>query len=110
MDLVELPFAAEAQNFLTLCAQQQIHLKDGCFHVGASYLGAAPYDFYWMTTGKRINYGLRYAPGEPNNVNGVEKFLSLSKKPQGFLFNDIDYNYTKWNFFCQHITNSTNLP
>ena len=109
MDLVELPFAAEAQNFLTLCGQQQIHFKETGFHVGASYLGSAPFDWYWMTTGERVNYGLRYAPGEPNNRNGIEKFLSLIKKSGGFMFNDIDYNYTKYNFVCQLITNSTNL-
>ena len=107
MDLVELPITAEAEYFLAQCAHQQIHLQDDFYHVGGSYLGAGSNDWYWMTSGKRVKYTMKFAPGQPDNFNGVEKFLSIFKSPGAFMFNDVDYNFTKWNFFCQHITNST---
>lgn len=107
MDLVELPLKAEADVFFSLCSQQQYHLNDNYYHVGATYIGAGLNNWYWMTTGKRISYALWYAPGQPDNKDGKEHFLSVYKNGGSFSFNDLDYNLTKWNFFCQHISNST---
>ena len=112
MDLVELPTEAEANYFLSLCTQQD--LKGEYFHIGGSYVGLGLNEFYWMTTGQRINYTMKYGPGQPNNVNGIERYLSVYEQPGSYSFNDMDNGETKWNFICQRITNacssSTNDP
>lgn len=106
MDLVELPTEAEADFFLNLCDQQQVFLKHQTFHLGGSYIGAGNDEFYWMTTEKRVNYKLKWAPGEPNNA-GAEKCLTIFKSGSTYLFNNIVPNSPVLNFFCQHITNAS---
>lgn len=106
MDLVELPTEAEADYFLSLCAQQE--LQGQFFHVGGSYVGLGLNEFYWMTTGQRINYTMKYAPGQPDNRNGVERYLSIYEQPNSYMFNDMDSGDTKWKFICQRITNACN--
>ncbi|CAO1327705.1 unnamed protein product [Diamesa tonsa] len=102
MDLVELPTEAEANYFLSLCTQQE--LKGDFFHIGGTYVGLGLNEFYWMTTGQRINYAMKYAPGQPDNLNGLERYLSVVDQPGSFKFNDMDNGVTKWKFICQRIT------
>ena len=85
MDLVELPTEAEANYFLRLCAQQE--LSGDYHHIGGSYVGLGFNEFYWMTTGQRINYSMKYAQGQPDNVGGFEKYLSIQNQPGSYLFN-----------------------
>lgn len=103
MDLVELPTAAESDLFLTLCTEQQIPLKELDFHVGGSYHGVGLNEFYWMTTGKRVNYTLKWGSGEPNSPN-KETCLAITKNKGIFLFNDIDCILSPCNFICQRNT------
>ena len=104
MDLVELPTKAEANYFLTLCAQELKNLRDGYFHIGGSYIGAEIEEFYWMTTGQRISYSLDFIP---NNAGGAENCLSVEKEPVSFWFNDISIT-EKHNYICQHIPKADN--
>ena len=112
MDLVELPTEAEANYLLSLLTQQD--LKGDVFHIGGTYVGLGLNEFYWMTTGQRINYTMKYAPGQPDNSHGIEKYLSIIEQPGSYMFNDIDNGINKWKFICQSITNacssSTNDP
>ena len=103
MDLVELPTEAEANYLLSLLTQQD--LKDA-FHIGGTYVGLGLNEFYWMTTGQRINYTMKYAPGQPDNSHGIEKYLSIIEQPGSYMFNDIDNGINKWKFICQRITNA----
>ncbi|CAO1342390.1 unnamed protein product [Diamesa tonsa] len=104
MDLVELPIEAEADYFLALCDQQRYNI-DQYFHIGGSYIGAGNNEFYWLTTEKRVNYDLKWGPMEPNGP-GIEKCLSVYNYGGTYKFNDVSSDSKKWNFFCQHITNS----
>ena len=108
MDLVELPTEAEADYFLKLCAQKSSDLNGKYFHIGASYAGLGLNEYYWMTTGQRINYTLQWAPNQPDNRNGIEYCLSVKSQPGNFMFNDINMDTTtdKWKFICQRITNA----
>ena len=66
MNLVELHNKQESDKFLTMCANNAV---DYWYHIGGSAEGMANrLDFYWMTTGERISYSLKYHPGEPNNA------------------------------------------
>ena len=108
MDLVELPSATESDNFLRLCAQKNSDLNSDFFHIGASYAGLGVNEYYWMTTGNRINYALQWGPNQPDNVNGIENCLSIQKQTGSYKFNDMNMDTTsfKHKFICQRITNS----
>lgn len=106
MDLVELPTEAESVYFLNLCAQRDSDLNSNFLHIGGSYVGVELNDFYWMSSGQRINYTMDYAPGQPDNMHGIEQFLSIYRHPQSYKFNDMDNIVTKWKFICQRITNA----
>ena len=88
MDLVELPTKAESDYFLNLLSKKQ-NPPHFAAHVGASYVGVGLNEFYWMTTGQRINYTLKWGPGKPNNAGCGEQFLAIREEPIGYLFNDI---------------------
>ena len=101
MDLVELPTEAEADFFLASCEQ---HVSPNNYYlVGASYVGVDLNEFYWMTTGKIIDYKLKYLPGEPDNYKNIERFLSIKKGSDGCKFNDISLK-DEHHFICQSIT------
>ena len=108
MDLVELPTEAEADYFLRLCSQKKSDLNSNFFHIGASYAGLGENEYYWMTTGKRINYALQWGPNQPDNRNEIENCLSIQKQTGSYKINDMnmDTSTDKWEFICQRITNS----
>lgn len=59
----------------------------------------------WIDTGKKINFDLDWADGEPNNYNNsnslyLETCLSLQQVPGGFFFNDIRCSEDKRRFLC----------
>lgn len=74
-----------------------------------TFVGAISYDgnskdtFYWMNSGKRINYVLDFEPGEPNNYDGKEFCLSISKHDSRFSFNDIGCTESTHQFICQKL-------
>ncbi|CAO1396932.1 unnamed protein product [Diamesa serratosioi] len=75
MNLVELETEDEANNFLKMCADQKLEYW---YHIGGSVEGSLNlWDYYWMTTGKKIPYSLYFMPGEPNG-NGEERCLSIA--------------------------------
>ncbi|CAO1417939.1 unnamed protein product [Diamesa hyperborea] len=103
MDLVELTTEVESDKFLKLFGDHTKTLETW-YHIGGSYMGAAKNDFYWMTTGKRISYPLKFHPGLPDNYLGKEKCLSILNQPGSFTLNDVDcYDTWIWNFVCQKI-------
>ena len=103
MDLVELPTKAEHDHFLAMCQEQAHQFVGTSYSVGASYVGAGLNDFYWMTTGERVDYSLKWAPTEPNNINGNDKYLNVRKYPGKFLFNDVNLSYIH-NYICQNLS------
>ncbi|CAO1417921.1 unnamed protein product [Diamesa hyperborea] len=101
MNLVELHTKQEADNFLTIL---RTSATEYWYHIGGSYIGAAKNDFYWMTTGERINYALEYHPGQPDNAGGKEMCLSVAQQPGKFKFNDVDcWQHFIWSFVCQQV-------
>ena len=102
MDLVELPTKAEADYFLTLCAQELGNFWESYWHIGGSYNGAEMNEFYWMTTEQRINYSLDFTP---DNRGGAENYLSVQNHQGSFIFNDISIT-EKHRHICQYIPKS----
>ena len=108
MDLVELSSEAEADHFLNLLTEHQLHLKFEA-HIGASYVGVGLNEFYWMTTAQRVEYKLQWARGQPDNLNGIEMFLTIKRDRNDYKFNDMS-NIEKHDFICQRINNTKNKP
>ncbi|CAO1396958.1 unnamed protein product [Diamesa serratosioi] len=102
MNLVELQTEYEANNFLKMCADQKLEYW---YHIGGSAEGSSDrLDYYWMTTGEKVSYNLKYHPGEPNNAGGKERCLSVAKQPNKYEFNDTDcWQHFIWSFACQHV-------
>lgn len=59
-------------------------------------------DYYWINSGKHLNYPMRFPPGEPNFLGGREYCLSLMKNGTNQLnHNDLDCSETPYKFVCQ---------
>ena len=102
MNLVELHSEQEVNQFLTMCSDNSL---DYFLHVGGSAEGMTDrLDFYWMTTGERISYSLKYHPAGKNNAGGKERCLSVAKQPNKYTFNDVDcWQHFIWSFVCQQV-------
>lgn len=106
MEFVSLETLKEADYLLVLC-DINIQLFDKWTHIGGiSTVPFSKVDWYWINSGNKVNYSLKFATGEPNNGNGgsSEMCLSINKGPgsANFAFNDITcYNMHQYAFICQ---------
>jgi hypothetical protein len=73
----------------------------------AVYMGAilaeprSKTEWYWVATGKKLNFDLPWYPGEPNNYGGSEQCLLLHTLS---LFLDLKcYEERYFNFLCQSV-------
>ena len=88
MELASLPTKDLADDFNQLLLDNSPFF-DRNTHMGGSYIGAGLKNFYWLSTGKPINYNLNWGPGEPSDVVGNENCLALIKLNGIFMYNDI---------------------
>lgn len=82
---------------------QNIHLFDQWTHVGGLTTVPKSKDhWYWMTSGNKVNYSLKFGSGQPDNAGGNEMCLSIGKQPGNFFFNDVNcYGMHQFKFICQ---------
>lgn len=67
MDILSLETAAEADNFLRLC-QYNYNIMDPFTYIGGySSLVKNPNSWYWVNSGKKIDYSLKWGAGQPND-------------------------------------------
>lgn len=107
MDVLSLETLDEANHFLALCKQNSGYF-DQWTHIGAITLyPKSTNSWYWVNSGKRVTYHLRFGPGQPDNAGGRELCLSIGKDPQNFFFNDLNcYGSHEFKFICQkHLAN-----
>jgi hypothetical protein len=105
MEFVSLETKQEADNFLSLC-NKNMKLLNGFISVGAVTLqGKSTDQWYWVNSGKRINYPIAFLPGEPNFLNDLEFCLSVVKNSKDiFMFNDTTCNDPiERQFICEKI-------
>lgn len=107
MNLVELDTAAEADHFNKLCAQDK-DLSTSTVHIGGADHGVDKNKWYWMSSGKDVNYIMDYAPTEPNNINGRQNCLAVYTHPESYQFADYDCDESKSIFACQRVTGICN--
>lgn len=109
MELVSLDSREEANRFLRL-ARRKASWFELFTHVGAITLeGGNRYEYFWVNSGNRINYPLRFAPGQPDNFWGNEHCLGLIKYGDEFFFNDFPCAEKKAKFICQLTNNNATV-
>lgn len=74
-------------------------------HVGGMTVAGMSTDaWYWVTSGEKISYNIKWKPGEPNFLN-MEYCLSIGNSE--YLYNDIDCYMNSKKFICQSIKTYT---
>lgn len=104
MEFLSLETLEEANFFLILGDKNIAHFDD-LTHVGATTtVGRSSDKWYWVNSGKRVDFTLKFAPGEPNFGGNVEFCLSVGKYPGNFMFHDLNcYGAYEKKFVCQKI-------
>lgn len=105
MDVLSLETSTEAEVFLGLC-QGSASLFEKFTHIGGITLAPKHLStWYWVDSGKRIEYPLKFAANQPDNFNNIEYCLSIQKEPGDvFAFNDIECNTNyEVKFICQKV-------
>lgn len=105
MEILTLETKSEANYVLEICKSHG-QLFATSTHIGGIAAGAKSQDkWFWVTTGEKINYNIKWLDGEPNNLhNGEGMCLSIMKKPDGFYFNDVRCNFEEQRFICEQKT------
>lgn len=105
MDIISFESKTESEKMLDICSRNadlfEVHTYAGGLAANAFSLD----EWYWMNSGKRLNFKLRFAPGEPNNHLGSEFCLSIVRweGTTTFYFNDIDCSNDARPFLCQKL-------
>lgn len=102
LEFASLSTPEEADAFLKY-AEENYELLDLYVLLGAyTAVASSTEDYYWVNSGKHLNYPLRFPPGEPNFLGQREFCLSLMKNATNqFNFNDLDCSENAYKFICQ---------
>ena len=104
MELVELLTNEEQNNFLQLLRAYSAVNRTRYYNLGAARFGTG---WVWMKSMKKISYGLKWYPGEPNNPS-FETCLSIYKDSQGVVgMNDIKCDEYEVFVLCQKLVGPT---
>lgn len=106
MDFLTLETEAEANIFFELCRDHAGLFGDYAHIGGITTQGGSRDQWYWVNSGKKVNYSLKWADSEPDNgYGGTELCLSIVRKPgDTFYFNDIRCSESITQFVCQQNT------
>jgi hypothetical protein len=102
LEFVSVDSIKESNHFLGLC-EQNIGLFDLWTHIGGlTTVGGSRTEWYWVESGKKLNFNLKFGAGQPDNAGGDEMCLSLGRAPGNFFYNDIPcYGVHAYKFICQ---------
>lgn len=102
MEIVSLETLNEANSFFTLC-DKNIGLFEEFTHVGGfTSVGKSLDKWYWVNSGRRIDFPLKFAPNQPDFAGNAEFCMSVVKRPGGFVFSDVYCTtYYENKFICQ---------
>ena len=102
MDILTLKSEAEADNFLDLLTLHADVLAT-YIQVGAiTPTAGTKTEWFWASSGDKINFPLKWYYDEPNNINDDEFCLNLIKDGNNrYWFNDENCWKHLQNFVCQ---------
>lgn len=102
LEFVSLGNAEEAAAFLKYAEENHELLDHYVLLGGYTAVAKSTEDYYWVNSGKHLNYPIRFPPGEPNFLGEKEFCLSLMKNGTNqFNFNDLDCFDNAYKFICQ---------
>lgn len=104
MEVLSLESSDEQTLFLNMC-DKNIQLFEDLTHVGAyNVVGKSTDKWYWVNSGKRVDFPLKFTAGQPDFAGNNEYCLAMGKRPKDFYFNDITcFGYYELKFICQKI-------
>jgi hypothetical protein len=102
LEFVSIDSINESNHLLGLC-DQNISLFDIWTHIGGiTTVAGSKTEWYWVESGKKVNFNLKFDKGQPDNKNGIENCLSIGKAPGNFYYNDIPCSGgAAFKFICQ---------
>jgi hypothetical protein len=107
MEIISFESSEEANNFLDIVEKYNLHETPPywIYIGGMTNVLKSKSDWYWMNSGNKVNYELKWGPGEPNNNNGREYCLDIGRynvddKNLPF-FNDAGCYSKSYMFVCQ---------
>lgn len=104
METLSLETLDESNAFLNLCLNNA-NLFESHTHIGAvTTEGKSLNKWYWVNSGKRIDYSLKFLPGQPDFWASAEFCLGLEKRTESFYFIDINcHGVYELKFICQKV-------
>lgn len=100
MEFLSLETKSEADFFFGLCEKNIAHFTDEYTHVGAMTMTGKT-DWYWVNSGKRVDYQMKWFAGQPDFYASNEFCLAI-KKWGDFSFNDLNcFGAYESKFVCQ---------
>ena len=90
-------------TFFQICKSSNA-VKDWFYVGGMTEVERSLTEWYWVESGRKINFPIKFSPGEPNSSNdNVEKCLSVAIPREEYGFNDVSCTANKfnWSFVCQ---------
>lgn len=107
LDIATFESPGEVRAVQKMCHKKSANLTEW-IHVGGMTLIGGSKEWYWVTTGEKIDFKMAWLQGEPNFEYDSEHCLSIGTSK--FLFNDIDcYNNHKTKFICQKVNQDVQL-
>lgn len=103
MKFLSLETEDEMNFFLNSCDNTDFVFNCENFSLvgGKTFNKGSKEDWFWMETGEKIEYTLKFASGEPDNVNNNEECLSLLKENGKYFFNDINCVSSVHFYICE---------
>lgn len=106
MELLTLETKAEADWFAKLLINSyQNNIDSGWLYIGGMRMfpdaALSKENWYWLSSGKKIDYDLIWYQTEPNNWTGTQWCLCLRKENQTVFYADIECYGRDESFLCQ---------
>lgn len=100
LEIATLETLDEMQTVSKICKKLSFHLTEYVHVGGMTLTGNSTFNWYWVITGKRIEYEMQWSDGEPNFYSRRQFCLALGGK--NYLFDDIHCNSgIQRKFLCQ---------
>lgn len=100
MEALSLENKVEADNFLNTILVKNTAQFEEFTHIGGVTTALKASDkWYWVNSGKKVNYTMKFHPGHPD---GAGWCLAVQKRGNDFYFKDIPC-HSSWEikFICQ---------
>lgn len=99
MEALSLETKTEAENFFDLLTKNHQQLEELTHIGGVTSVLRASDKWYWVNSGKKVNYTMKFHPGHPD---GAGYCLSAQKRGSEFYFKDLPcHSNYELKFICQ---------